>query len=368
VDDDFSGNNPAARKFVSIQAAVNAASPGDTIQVRPGTYTEQVTIPATKDDLTLKSQTPQSAVIKAPATLTGPVVRVAGADDVEIEGFTVTGPAAGVTAGIQVDQGGSAEVSKNLITDIRPPGSTGLQNGIGVLVGGQGSATDTGDAVVVDNTITRYQKEGVTVTGAGSRALIADNTITGTPSPLVAQNGIDVQSGADAAVLGNTIKNNQYLPTNPADTTIATGVLLFQAGDVLVAGNRVLDNQEGIVDVQTDGAAVLLNQVSDSLGIGVDLFGAKNLTVAGNVVTDNGTAGIFLQDVTGSTVALNLSRGNQTGVLVTGASSGNGIRFNDLRGNTGFDAFDDTTGTGTAGTANTWAGNRFDDASPTGLR
>jgi pectin methylesterase-like acyl-CoA thioesterase len=41
--------------FTSIQAAVTAATPGTTIVVCPGTYTEQVTIPAGKNDLTLVS-------------------------------------------------------------------------------------------------------------------------------------------------------------------------------------------------------------------------------------------------------------------------------------------------------------------------
>jgi hypothetical protein len=33
-----------------------------------------------------------------------------------------------------------------------------------------------------------------------------------------------------------------------------------------------------------------------------------------------------------------------------------------------FDLFDDTTGTGTAGTADTWSHNHFSTASPSGLK
>ena len=52
---------------------------------------------------------------------------------------------------------------------------------------------------------------------------------------------------------------------------------------------------------------------------------------------------------------------------MTGDSSKNLIAFNDLRGNAGTDAVDTTTGNGTAGTANTWVGNKLNDSLPPGL-
>lgn len=42
--------------YTTIQAAVNAAGPWDTITVCPGHYNEQVTIPNTKDGLTIQSE------------------------------------------------------------------------------------------------------------------------------------------------------------------------------------------------------------------------------------------------------------------------------------------------------------------------
>ena len=93
VDDDLAQCPNAA--FTSIQAAVNASGPGDQIKVCPGLYVEQVGITgAAHDGLTLFSQQPLQAIIKAPPVMTDPgdIVRVNGADDVTIRHFTITGP------------------------------------------------------------------------------------------------------------------------------------------------------------------------------------------------------------------------------------------------------------------------------------
>ena len=85
-------NNPG---YSTVQAAVNAAASGDRINVCPGTYREEVLIPAGKNNLQLRSVQFWAAVIKAPALMLGPtksIVRVSGARGVTILAFTITGP------------------------------------------------------------------------------------------------------------------------------------------------------------------------------------------------------------------------------------------------------------------------------------
>ncbi len=53
---------------------------------------------------------------------------------------------------------------------------------------------------------------------------------------------------------------------------------------------------------------------------------------------------------------------------MTGASQKNVIRFNSVSGSGTFDLFDDTIGKETAGTANNWAFNQHQTASPPGLK
>ena len=93
VDDD-KVQCPMAQ-YTTIQAAVNAAQPGDVIRVCPGTYPEQVTITMA---LTLRAD---NGVVVNPAT-TQTVIDVAGTEaiafvfvvqgaNVDIDGFIVDG-------------------------------------------------------------------------------------------------------------------------------------------------------------------------------------------------------------------------------------------------------------------------------------
>src|SRR4029079_472590 len=59
-------------QFTTIQSAVAASGPGDLIRVCPGTYSEQVDVGPGHDGLTLFSQQPRQAIIKAPLVMTEP--------------------------------------------------------------------------------------------------------------------------------------------------------------------------------------------------------------------------------------------------------------------------------------------------------
>jgi hypothetical protein len=97
------GQNCTNPGFPTIQSAVTAAAPGDRINVCPGIYLEQVRIPSGKNNLELRSVVHWQAIIKAPPVmmpdpLTIPaftIVRIAGAQNVTVLAFTITGPGPG---------------------------------------------------------------------------------------------------------------------------------------------------------------------------------------------------------------------------------------------------------------------------------
>lgn len=309
--------------YPTIQAAVTAAGPGDTVMVCPGTYTEQVRIPAGKDGLTLASEKPLQAVIQFPPVTTPPnsLVEVSESQDVTIRGFTITGPYTDAgceppTAthyGVRVDSGGEATIRDNHITQIRDanPALGGCQDGVAVLVGRAFEAT-TGSADIGHNLIDFYQKNGPTIDNTGSSATVEDNAINGGGlSDVIARNGIQVSRGATAEVRNNEVFGNEFVAAaDEPDFNDATGVLLFEVtGGVLVRNNVAYNNDLGIDAATTSG-----------------------VQISNNFTHDNRFDGLRAESDTSQILfAENHSQNNGT-----------------------HDCHDDSHGSGTAGTANTW--------------
>lgn len=272
VDDSpLDGDCPNA-EYSSIQAAVDAAPPGAAIKVCPGTYIEQITIPSTKDGLTLFSEGYLQAVIKAPPVMTNPkaIVRISGAHDVTLRHFTITGPGAfgcdSLEYGVRVDEGGSATITDNHITEIRDNPFSGCQNGVGVLIGRNVNNT-TGSGSVVHNLIDNYQKGGIVVdgqlSGPASHAEVAYNEVVGIgPTAVIAQNGIQVSRGAFADVHHNVVRDNIYSLLTVSDEAI----LLYQvsSSSTRIHHNHVYNNNDGIGLYTTSNAEVGWNRSHDN--------------------------------------------------------------------------------------------------------
>lgn len=383
--------------YQTVQAAVNAAGPGDRINVCPGTYAEQVVIAGgAKNNIQLRSTSLWQAIITAPLVmvpdgilLSNTIVRVDGAQRVQILAFTITGPGptgcGSLHFGVKVVGGGSADIFGNRITSIRDNPFSGCQNGVGVQVGRAGELT-TGSARVIGNLIDNYQKNGLTVDGAGSYAEVAYNRIIGAgPTVTIAQNGAQVSRAATANVRHNFITGNDYSP--PA--TVGTGVLLFQPGVVYVDRNTATLNGIGIYDFAAgvgtaiknnttqasryDGIAlqdltgqrVEANKSSDNAGPGIALYGAFQNSIKSNWVTSNRDTGILLdanlptQGSDQNSVRYNVVTYNGTagtvpdttdGIRINSPSTMNTIDRNYLKDNITHDCHDGSTG-------NTWTNN-----------
>jgi hypothetical protein len=307
--------------FVSIQQAVTASLPGDTINVCPGTYTEQVIVPPGKDNLTIQSVTLLAAVIQAPPTVqfdfvnSKSIVRITTSRNVTLLGFTITGPGPGpcdsLRFGVRVDGGGSANIIRNHITEIRDTPLSGCQNGVAILVGRRLEG-QVGSAYIVENLIDKYQKNGPTVDNVGSSAVIVGNTIVGAGStPVIAQNGIQVSSGANAEVASNRVTDNVY---GLAPATYSTGIILFEAGSATRVSKNIAKRNDDNVDVHT---------------------------TSGSRISDNRLTNAVVFD----------------GIFMDFDTSNNRITDNFLRRNREHDCHDDSMGAGTAGTANFWINN-----------
>jgi parallel beta-helix repeat protein len=298
----------------SIQAAVNGAASGDTILLNPGTYTQQVTI---NKSLTLQGNG-AGAIIQSPTALTNDsfglsvLVEVNSGATVNINNMTVEGPGAPASpnntlVGIGVFGGATANLTGDTINQINlGSGLFGLQTGFAIQVGGTGAQAvgQVGNATITDCTITDYQKVGVIIGNSGSSGTITGNTITGIgPTPLTAQNGIQISPGsASATVSNNTISGNEFTGTGSGpDPTVdqqAVGILNFING-CIITGNTVFGNDEGIFSTNT---------------------GTTATTISGNTVENNRFQGILLSSGT-ATVSNNTITGNNIGVAIRASAN-----------------------------------------------
>lgn len=278
----------ASPGYTSIQAAVDAGAAGDTIYLcaSGSPYAQSVDI---SKSLTLTGDA--GATIQAPAvwpsqslpaefaanSLEAPeaIVFIWGQQThATVRGLTITGPftpsngCGSETFGVLALDGATATISDNTVSHISDPVSSGLlgcQHGLAILVGAyywyrtDGSSAainDAAHATITGNTVSGYQKNGITVKGAGTTAGITGNHVYGSNrdanySPTIAQNGIEVAEGASAQVRGNYVAGNTY--TGPYFAS-ASGIVIFGGcglGYVVntqVMGNTLVNNDVGVYD------------------------------------------------------------------------------------------------------------------------
>jgi parallel beta-helix repeat protein len=357
--------------FPSIQLAVNGSGPGDTINVCSGTYTEQVSIPAGKNGLTLQSVS-HAATIQAPGALSAPkaIVRVTGSQNVKISDFTIQGPGDGgcdsLEYGIRIDGGGSALVTGNHITHIRDNPFSGCQNGVAIQAGRAQDST-SGSVTAKSNTIDDFQKNGITVSGTGSTGTIGNNTIVGAgPTSTIAQNGIQVSGGASASVTNNDVSGESYTPAG----TTSTGILVFgPVGATTISNNNVHAAQTGIYVFSGDlNTTVSSNTVSGASFDGITIDSSNRTTVASNSVS-NSDQGIALYNTQQAMIRVNTITGSHTnGLFADSDTVANIFQNNSATGTAagGFDCRDNTSASAST-VLNTWKRNTGNTSSPAGL-
>jgi len=237
----------------SIQKAVNAAHPGDTIVVR-GVHREDVVI--RKNGIKLRVD---DATLKPPARAGSPCSKAVGPEGICILGDV--DPEAG-------------EVNE-YVKDVRVSGFTikGFDEAAIEAVGAS-NATITGNRAV-----------GSGDTAIGTFLSVGTKILTNvTRGPGGA--GIGLAEAANTKILGNDISGHDF-----------TGIFVsFGSQQGLISANRVHDNNcAGMIFVAEPPGPpadfeVKGNTVEDNrgeCGIGIGLFGARGIEVAGNNVSGN---------------------------------------------------------------------------------
>lgn len=318
-------------QFLTITAAVTASSPGDTIRILSGTFTESVTIGAGKDRLTIIGEGPGETIINADG---GPVFTIAamGSTQVTIQGLTAQNtPAVDslFTAGIVV------ETDSNVIRDVEVRNSGGF--GIGVT---NGNLNLIANCNVHDNFAA-----GIIVSSPFPsdnnyviKCKVKDND----------QDGIRFDSKNNLA-LENTCNNNRFngiqilgdnnlLIKNKCMGNGSNGInLLGPNNNNAVIQNECDENNENGIRIAfaANGHFVFENKVNENIDDGIELLDADQNRIIGNDVENSGDRGIEVIDEAVENVVdeNDIEDSTNAGIFVSGTSDNNTIRRNELDDN-----------------------------------
>src|SRR6267142_5605062 len=343
VDDDKVQCPNAA--FTSIQAAVNAASAGDKINVCPGTYKEQVKVTKrlTIQGIEVANQhlsliKPNAALANSTSTATGnpiaAIVLVTGTQGVTLTHLAVDGANNGLgdcatnLVGIFY-RNASGTVNDVAVRNIQlAPSLFGCQGGLGIFAqsGGGGKSKVN----ILDSSIHDYQKGGIVASEAGTEVFINRNAVSGIgPTVQIAQNGIQVSFGARGIVDNNSVINHIYSPCTDVTTCDAASanILIFNSDGVKVTGNTAGNAQLNIYYGGNRGE-VTGNTIFQSPGDGLDLVGDRN-RASGNNIKNSTTEGVYVQGNKNDVIG-NIINEAPIGIFQDAPSSNNRFVANDF--------------------------------------
>jgi parallel beta-helix repeat protein len=330
-------------EFTTIQSAINAAAPGDTVRVCPGIYPEQLTI-----GISLRLVGDNGAILMPnPVVANGTdisngdslaaLILVQNAADVTIDGLTVDGSKNGITqcspflVGI-LFQNASGRISHNAVRFINTPPVNGCQDGDAIVA--QSSSGQSSTVEVASNSVHDYQKNGITGNEIGTTVTIHDNTVTeSAPTSGAAPNGIQIGFGAAGTITANNVSGNVWSPCVSLSncTTAGAGILIFESNSVTIQNNDVGSNNYGIF-VDGDSATIHNNDVSNSLVLYGIVVTGNDATISANSIVHSDTAAVAI-DGNDNTIRNNTITEALVGVLTSTGNTGNTIANN----NTYFD-------------------------------
>jgi uncharacterized repeat protein (TIGR01451 family) len=280
----------------TIQEAINAANPGDTVEFT-GTYTEEVII---NKSLTLQGSTPTSAIvydgsISPPVsptiqittdavTITNMTLKTVGfldqnaivvnnSSDVLITGVTIQD----YPTGIEFQRTGAGPTAITITNNIIQSSAGSSEPGIFLL--GIGAGIGAIQAVIQSNQVSGH---AISINAEGlAPTLISSNILTTTGDSFDGAIRVN-QAGA------SLIENNTLIVTAPVASTTLTGIYLGNSANPTVTQN-IIDPQFTFgLETNDTAAPVITNSlISGHSGAGIRVNGSSTPQVLHNSITSN---------------------------------------------------------------------------------
>ena len=243
----------------SIMEAVKAATPGDTIQVMPGTYHETVYID--KDDIRIIGVIQQGnrATMDGQGKLNDAILY--SGNNIVVENLLITQYKGNAIMG---QAGNNFEIRNNVIVD------TGVY-GIFPQLGKNG--------IVEHNVISGIEDAAIYV-GMSDNIHVAHNEVFDSVA------GIEIENSRHAIVENNYVHNN----TGGLLAFITPGLPIKTTYDVIFRNNFIVNNNTP--NFGAPGSTV----AGIPAGTGILIMAADEVIIEGNIISGNKTAGIIITD------------------------------------------------------------------------
>jgi len=264
-------NLDTGEKYETIQEAINAASVGDTLYVRNGTYYENVVANKT---ISLVGENKSNTIIDGKGS--GNVILVT-ADDVNIKGFTIRNSGGGTItqrSALYVYYANGHKISDNIIKssfygihlyysgESTVVNNTILDNRYGL------SLTSATDNVVSNNDFSRNE-DGIWL------SFSRDNAFSGNNISLSTFNGVSQSTSTNNVFFNNTILNNGY------------GFHSTFCGYSTFSDNNISANEQGFSLSGSSYNIISGNYISYNTVYGVWLGASSQNLFVNNYIVDN---------------------------------------------------------------------------------